>query len=251
MVEGRVTTRIDDGIGTVSFFHPQKNSLPGDVLARIADGIAELGEHDDVRVVVLRSEGDGPFCAGASFDELGAITDVEGGTEFFMGFARVILAIRSCPSFVVGRVQGKAVGGGVGLAAACDHTIAADGASIKLSELALGFGPFVIGPVVERKIGRAAFTAMTIDTDWRDAAWAERHGLYTQVTPDLATLDEAVEGLAIRLAGSNPDAVRALKAIFWTGTDNWHTLLHERARQSGSLALSRHTQNALEALRGR
>lgn len=249
MTEGRVDIRVEDRIGTVSFFHPKKNSLPGDVLARIAEGISKVGERDDVGVVVLRSEGDGPFCAGASFDELQAFSDIDGGTEFFMGFARVILAIRSCPRFVVGRIHGKAVGGGVGLAAACDHTLATERASIKLSEFALGFGPFVIGPAVERKVGRSAFAAMSIDTDWRDARWAEAHGLYAKVVDDVPALDEAVDALATRLAAANPDATRALKAVFWAETEDWDTLLHERARRSGTLALSTHTQEALAAFR--
>jgi len=251
VTEGRVDIRVEDRIGTVSFFHPKKNSLPGDVLARIATAVTEVGERDDVGVVVLRSEGDGPFCAGASFDELQAFSDVEGGTEFFMGFARVILAIRSCPRFVVGRIHGKAVGGGVGLAAACDHALATERASIKLSEFALGFGPFVIGPAVERKVGRSAFAAMSIDTDWRDAHWAEAHGLYAKVVADVPALDEAVDALAIRLAAANPDAARALKAVFWAETEDWDTLLRERARRSGTLALSSHTQEALAAFRSR
>ncbi|MGE0430680.1 MAG: enoyl-CoA hydratase/isomerase family protein [Planctomycetota bacterium] len=248
---GTVNLHVENGVGTVSFFHPKKNSLPGDILRSIASTITAAGAHADVRVVVLRSEGSGPFCAGASFDELLAVTDVEQGHRFFMGFAQVILAIRECPKFVIARVQGKAVGGGVGLVAASDYALAVQGASIRLSEFALGFGPFVIGPAVQRRIGQTAFSTASIDADWRDAAWAAHHGLYTRVVDDAAALDTAVNELAAQLAASNPQAVAELKQIFQQGTDDWPRLLSERAGISAKLVLTDFVQATITAIKAK
>ena len=242
---GEVTVAVADGIATVTFFHPKGNSLPGALLRRLADAIARAGTLDEARVIVLRSTGTGPFCAGASFDELKAVRDAEGGREFFSGFARVILAMTRCPKFVVTRVHGRVAGGGIGIVAASDYAIAAEKASLRLSELALGIGPFVVGPVIERKVGLAAFSAMAVDADWRDAAWGERWGLYTRLLPNEAALDEAVNGMAATLARSNPAAMAQLKRVFWRGTEEWETLLAERAAISGELVLSDFTRAAI------
>ncbi|HEY0970427.1 MAG TPA: enoyl-CoA hydratase/isomerase family protein [Gemmatimonadales bacterium] len=244
---GTVSVSVADGVATVTFGHPKSNSLPGALLRRIADAVRELGANGEARVVVLRSEGTGPFCAGASFDELRAIGDAAAGKEFFMGFARLILAMRGIPQLVIARVHGRAVGGGVGVAAAADYTLAARNASVKLSELAVGIGPFVVGPAIERKIGTGAFSALAIDAaSWRDAAWAERHGLYASVHDDVDALDAAVDTLARTLARSNPEAMARMKRIFWQGTDEWDTLLAERAEASGTLVLSEFTRKAIE-----
>jgi methylglutaconyl-CoA hydratase len=211
-----------------------------------------LGGNPAARVIVLRSEGPGPFCAGASFDELRSVGSVAAGKEFFLGFARLILAIRSCPKFVIARVQGRTVGGGVGVVAAADYAVATEAASVKLSELAVGIGPFVVGPAIERKIGLAAFQALAVDaTEWRDAAWAERAGLYARVVPSIPELDGVVSGLAARLALSNPDAMAQMKSVFWRGTEHWETLLAERAEMSGTLVLSDFTRRALASFAAR
>jgi len=202
-------------------------------------------------VIVLRSEGSGPFCAGASFHELTSVADAAAGRKFFSGFARVILAMIRAPKFVLARVHGKVAGGGVGLVAASDYTIAVQSASAKLSELALGIGPFVVGPCIERKIGLAAFSAMTVDADWRDADWCERHGLYSRVYLDAAEMDAALDTLAATLALSNPEAMAKLKQIFWTGTERWDDLLASRAMLSGAMVLSDYTRNAIERFRAR
>lgn len=246
---GRVTVDVQDGIATVTFFHPKKNSLPGVLLKEIAESIDAVGNNDNARVVILKSEGDGPFCAGASFDELLAIDSFERGKEFFMGFARLILAMRRCPKFIVGRIQGKAVGGGVGVASAMDYALATERSAIKLSELALGIGPFVVGPAVERKIGNGPFTAMSVDADWRDAAWAKNHGLYVDTYASIETLDAAVAATAVRLAGFSPEAMQRLKTACWSGTDHWEALLEERAEMSGKLVLSDFTANAIAAFK--
>lgn len=247
MADGYVNVSIaDNGVCTVEFGHPASNSLPGAVLRKLAASITEAGRDDRTKVIVLRSGGDRAFCAGASFDELVSIEDEAQGLTFFSGFALVINAMRTCPKLIIGRVQGKAVGGGVGLASAVDYCIATSHASVKLSELAVGIGPFVVGPAVERKIGTSAMSQLAIDaTEWRSAEWAEQRGLYAAVLPDAAALDAAVEALALRLAGSNPEAMAELKRVFWSGTDHWDELLAERAAISGRLVLSDFTRHAI------
>lgn len=247
---GTVSSVIADGIADVSFGHPKSNSLPASVLRALAEQIAWVGTRDDVRVILLRSYGTGAFCAGASFDELVAIADPAAGQEFFMGFARVILAMTRCPKPIVTRVQGKVVGGGVGIVAASDYAMAIDRASVKLSELAVGIGPFVVGPAIEWKIGRGPFSAMAIDADWRDAAWAASHGLYAKVFDTMAELEASVDSFVHQLAAANPDAVRQIKANTWAGTDDWPTLLAERASMSGRMVLSEHTRIAIEKFKG-
>lgn len=242
---GRVTTIVEHGIATVSFHHPKGNCLPGALLSRLAREIAAAGANADARAIVLRSEGAGPFCAGASFDELVAIDSADAGTEFFSGFSRVILAMLRAPKFVVSRVHGKAAGGAVGLIAASDYALAVGGASAKLSELAIGIGPFVVGPVIEKKIGLAAYQAMSVDADWRTAEWGERHGLYAAVCADEAQLDQRVAALAGTLAAANPVAMAEMKRVFWAGTEQWERLLAERARMSGTLVLSAFTRDAI------
>lgn len=249
--DGYVRTDIADGIGRIEFFHPKSNALPSAILRDLAAAVTAVGADSSARVIVLQSGGSGPFCAGASFDELTAIASPEQGQEFFSGFARVILAMIRAPKFVISRVHGKAAGGAVGLIAASDFSMAVTKASAKLSELAVGIGPFVVGPVIEKKIGLAAFGAMTVDADWRDAAWGERHGLYAKLFDDVAAMDDAVTALATTLAASNPEAMAMLKRVFWAGTEQWETLLAERAAMSGTLVLSAFTRNAIGAFKTR
>ena len=248
---GDVSITIADGIGTVRFSHPKGNSLPGALLRRLAEAVTWVGKDPAARVIVLQSGGAGPFCAGASFDELVDIADAEEGEAFFSGFAGVILAMIRAPKFVLVRVHGRAAGGGVGIAAAGDYTFAVRGASAKLSELAVGIGPFVVGPVIERRIGRGPYAAMTVDADWRDAAWGERHGLYARVLDDAASMDAAINGLAGTLAASNPDAMEDLKRVFWAGTEDWEQMLADRARMSGRLVTSGFTRAAIAKFKGK
>jgi len=247
--DGSVDLHVDAGIATVRFGHPQSNALPGTLLRSLASTVEHAGARDDVRVVVLRSEGQGAFCAGASFDEMAALDDPAGGREFFLGFARVMLAMVRAPVPVVTAVQGKVVGGGVGLVAASDYAIAIDRASLRLSELLIGIGPFVVGPVIAHKVGVGAFAAMTLDAAWRDAAWAERHGLYAQVVPDAAALDASVAERAGQLASSSPDAVRAIKQVLWEGTASWDDLLGQRAATSARLVLGEAGRAAIAKFR--
>lgn len=242
---GRVETRVENGVATIDFYHPKGNSLPASVLAGLAAAVTEAGEDVALRVIVLRSEGTGAFCGGASFSELQAISDDISGKNFFLGFANLILAMIRCPKFIIARVQGKTVGGGVGVVAASDYVIATSAASVRLSELALGIGPFVVGPVIERKIGRAAFSALAVDAGWRDAAWAGTHGLYSSVHDSIEALDAATTALAARLAASNPEAMSRMKKVFWEGTEEWGALLSDRAATSGKLVLSDFARKAI------
>lgn len=242
-----VKSHIEHGINTIEFFHPQSNSLPGKILEELAREIHFAGTHDDTRVIILRSGGEKTFCSGASFDELVAIKNEQEGLRFFSGFANVINAMRKCPKFIIGRIQGRCVGGGVGLASAVDYAIATDKAEIKLSELAVGIGPFVVGPAVERKIGTAAFSTMAIDaTNWRSTDWAKRKGLFAEIHNSIENMDEAVYNLANTLAHSNPVAMAQMKKIFWKGAEHWDELLKERAAISGKLVLGEFTKKAIE-----
>ncbi len=250
--EGYVSHEIEHGIATIEFFHPASNSLPSAILTDLAKTINDVGIDNRVKVIVLRSSGDRAFCAGASFEELMSISSGEEGTKFFSGFAHVINAMRKCHKLIIGRVQGKAVGGGVGLIAATDYAIATEDSSVKLSELAVGIGPFVVGPAVERKIGMSGFSQLAIDaTEWRSAEWAKRHGLYSEIHKSISDVDDSVNSLADRLAHSSPDAMGQLKKIFWQGTDHWDSLLSERAAISGRLVLSDFTRNAINAFKAK
>ena len=235
-----------NGIGTIEFYHPQSNSLPGNILAKLATTITDAGNDKNIKVIILKSAGERAFCAGASFDELIAIDNPEQGKNFFLGFANVINAARKCPKFILGRVQGKAVGGGVGMAAATDYCFATKYSSSKLSELAIGIGPFVVGPAVERKIGTSAFSAMTINaTKWFDANWSREKGLYTDVFDSVEELDDEIDKLASTLSKSNPEAMEKLKKVMWNGTEDWDRLLDKRAESSGILVISDFTIKAI------
>jgi methylglutaconyl-CoA hydratase len=246
--DGTVSVAVTNGIATITFFHPKKNALPASLLRQLTEAIDGVAANPDARIVVLASDGTGAFCAGASFDELRSIRSADDGKEFFSGFARVILAMRRCPKIIIGRVQGKAVGGGVGLVAATDYSFALPAASIRLSELAVGLGPFVVGPVIERKVGRSAFAALAIDHDWRDAEWACQHGLYTRIMDTEAAMDAVLPAFARRLSDVNPDALTQVKRMTWEGTNHWETLLFERAAISGRLAMSEQTAKAVGRL---
>jgi methylglutaconyl-CoA hydratase len=251
-MSGKVIVDNKDGVAEITFFHPQSNSLPGELLRALAKEIEKSGRDQEVSVIVLKSEGEKAFCAGASFDELVSIRDFEQGKIFFSGFASVINAIRKADKFVIARVHGKAVGGGVGLASAADISFAHESASVKLSELAVGIGPFVVGPAVERKIGKAAFMELTIQaSEWKSATWAREKGLFAEVYSTVSDMDQAIKKLTQQLAGSNPEAMSALKKIFWEGTENWDTLLNDRAAVSGRLVISDFTRKAIEKFKSR
>lgn len=243
---------IQNGIGTIEFFTVQSNSLPGDILKKLADTITEAGENPEVKVIVLKSGGDRTFCAGASFDELVSIETAEGGLTFFMGFANVINAMRKAPKFIIGRLQGKAVGGGIGLASSVDYCFATKHSAIKLSELALGIGPFVVGPAIERKMGLSAMSQMGMNPDeFYDPKWAHQKGLFGKLYDDVASLDKAVNELAKKLAAYNPEAMAEMKKVFWKGTEHWDELLAERAQISGHLVTSDFTKNFINKFKNK
>ncbi len=245
--ESYVKQQIKNEIATIEFFHPAHNSLPGDILAELAQTITDAGNNKEVKVIILKSGGNRTFCAGASFNELVAIKTEEEGKHFFSGFANVINAMRKCPKFIIGRIQGKTVGGGVGIASATDYCMATKYASIKLSELNVGIGPFVVGPAVERKLGLSAMSQIAIDANtFYSAEWAKQKGLYAQVFETVEELDEAVQTFAENLCTYNPEAMKEMKKVFWKGTEDWDTLLSERAVISGRLVLSDFTKETLK-----
>jgi len=247
MLESYISTHTDhNGITTIEFFHPQSNSLPGKMLNELAQEIHHAGLNADTKLIILRSAGEKAFCAGASFEELSAITNSEEGKHFFSGFARVINTMRTCGKLIIGRIHGKCVGGGVGLLAAVDYAIASETAEVKLSELSIGIGPFVVGPVIERKTGNAAFSHLAIDAGmWRSADWAKRKGLFAEVHSSIENMDESITRLAGLLAHANPEALAEMKKIFWKGTEHWDQLLDERAAISGRLVVSKFTKDAI------
>lgn len=251
-MEAYVKSTIDRKVGIIEFYHPQSNSLPGQQLRELTEAIESFGKDPEVRVILLKSAGNRAFCAGASFDELISIQDRETGRQFFSGFASVINAMRKAPKFVVVRVQGKAVGGGVGLAAAGDYTVGTHHSAIKLSELAIGIGPFVVGPPIIRKIGVSAFSQLSINaTEFQRAEWAREKGLYAELYPSTEDLDAGLEGLAQRLVMSSPDAMKEIKKAAWVGTDDWDDLLAARAEISGELVLSSFTREAINRFKAR
>lgn len=247
-----VKTETHKGITSIEFFHPQSNSLPAKILQQLAHEIHFAGTHAETRVIILRSGGDRSFCAGASFNELLNIETEAQGFTFFSGFAQVINAMRKCPKFIIARVQGKCVGGGVGLAASADYAIALEGADVKLSEIAVGIGPFVVGPAVERKIGNAAFSALAIDGGmWRNSEWAKRKGLFAEVHENSNNMDESIERLSTHLAQSNPEAMAEMKKMFWKDTGHWDELLNQRAAISGRLVLSSFAKAAIQKFKAK
>ena len=246
MNQGTITTNITNKIATIAFFHPASNSLPSELINRLIESINRLANNDEVSVIILQSEGDKTFCAGASFDELRSINNLEEGKQFFSGFANIINAIRKCPKFIIGRAQGKVVGGGVGILAATDYCFATEAADIKLSELSIGIGPFVIAPAVERKIGVSALSELTLDANhWRTAYWAKDNGLFNTVFDNTRDMDTSISILTSNLAKYSLDAMQEMKKVLWHDTDHWDELLLERAEISGKLALSEFTKNAL------
>ena len=249
---GYVKTETHQGITTIEFSHPKSNSLPAKILEALAKEIHFAGTHSESKVIILKSAGDSTFCSGASVNELMDIKNEAEGQKFFSGFADVINAIRKCPKFIIGRIQGKCVGGGVGLAAAVDYAIATENAEIKLSELELGIGPFVVGPAIEKKIGSAAFSALAIDSAmWRNSEWAKRKGLFAEVHESIVNMDESIFRLSHHLSHSNPAAMAEMKKIFWKGTEHWDDLLKERAAISGRLVLSEYTKAAIEKIKAK
>jgi len=246
---GFLLTTIENKIATLEFGHPASNSFPSDLLNRLTNELNSLSSNLEVSVIVLKSSGAGAFCAGASFDELLAVSNQEEATQFFSGFANVLNAMRNCAKIIIGRIHGKAVGGGVGIIAACDYALATNESAIKLSELAIGIGPFVIDPAITRKIGKSAMAEMSLETEWKSSNWAKQKGLYAKVFETTTELDAEISAFAKKLANYNPEALIEMKKVFWEGTENWKTLLYERAEISGKLVLSDFSKKALKQLK--
>jgi len=247
-----VNYTISNAIGIIEFYTPHHNSLPSTILTQLAATIANASADESCAVIILKSAGEKTFCAGASFDELIAIETTEEGLQFFSGFANVINAMRKCPKFIIGCVQGKAVGGGVGLASACDYTFATIYAAVKLSELAVGIGPFVVGPAVERKIGISAAYELAIDaTNFRTAEWAKQKGLFVEIFESKAEMEQVAMQFANNLSTQSPVAMAEIKKAFWSGTENWGELLMQRAAISGRLVLSSFTKEFIKQFKAK
>jgi methylglutaconyl-CoA hydratase len=252
IINGYVVSETHKGIATIEFFHPQSNSLPHRLLEELANEIHAMGTEHDTKVIVLRSGGEKAFCAGASFNELSQIENEKKGFDFFSGFADVINAMRKCPKLIIGRIHGKCIGGGVGLAAAADYAIAHESADIRLSELSIGIGPFVVGPAIERRIGISAFGHLAIDAArWRNAEWSKKKGLFAEVHTTIEGMDESIFRLTNELTHSSPQAMAELKKILWKGTEHWDELLFHRAEISGKLVLSNFTKHAIEKFKSK
>lgn len=249
---GYVRHEIHQHISTIEFFHPQSNALPAALLAELTHAIQDASNNVDSLVIVLRSAGEKAFCSGAFFDELLAVQNEQQGTAFFSGVANVINAIRKSPKFIIGRIHGKCVGGGVGIAAACDYAIALEGADVKLSELSVGIGPFVVGPVLERKMGLSAFSQLAIDSSlWRNTEWARRKGLFAEMHSTVEGMDESIRRLAFSLSHTSAKATSELRKVLWAGTEHWDTLLKERAAITGKLVVSAATKEAIAAFKAK
>lgn len=241
---------ITGNIATIEFYHPKSNSFPSTQLSELSRLFETLGKNEEVKVIILKSTGDRVFSAGASFDELLTINDIQKGKKFFMGFANVIMAMRNCPKFIVGCITGKVVGGGVGLVAACDYALASESASVRLSELSIGIGPFVIEPAITRKIGITGFSEMTMNpTEWKSSEWIKGKGMYNFVYPNAETCEKAANKFAHDLAVYSPEAMKELKNIFWKSTDDWKEIMPKRAELSGRLVLSDFTKQTLNKLK--
>lgn len=252
MTEPYIKNDIKEGIATVEFFHPKSNSFPSNQLNALINTFDELAVNDEVKIIILKSAGESVFCAGASFDELLTINDFETGTKFFMGFANLILAMRNCPKFIIGQIEGKVVGGGVGLMAACDYTFAHKNASIRLSELSIGIGPFVIEPAITRKIGIKSFSELTLNPkEWVSADWCKKAGLYNDVFDSKEELYKSCNEFALQLSQYSPEAMSHLKSIFWQNTENWNEIMPKRAEMSGKLVLSDFTKSTLKKFKSK
>ena len=251
-VNGSLYSKIENYIATVEFGHPSANCFPLELLERLEKEFIKLSDNNEVRLIILKSEGEKTFCAGASFDELLSLKNEEESIRFFSGFAKLFLAMRDCKQPIIGRVLGKTVGGGVGLLSACDYVMATESASIKLSELSIGIGPFVIAPVVSRKMGVAAFNELTLSPDqWKNAYWAQEKGLFARVFENIEEMDKALEYFAETLVKSNPEALSEMKRITWENTEHWDKELMEKAAISGRLALSEQTQKTLSKIKNK
>ena len=247
-----VYTSVENNVAIIEFSSEQANALSMDLLHRLAKELDVASVNDSVKVVLLKSAGEKTFCAGAFFDELVKVDSLESGKVFFSGFASVLNAIRNCSKPVIGRAQGKAVGGGVGILATCDYVFATEQASIRLPELSIGIGPFVIAPAVERKIGIGALSELSFSPDqWKNAYWAQQKGLIARVYETAKEMDEAIDHFLVTLLKSNPQALSEMKRVTWQHTEHWERELIDNAAISGRLVLSEQTRLMLEKLKNK
>lgn len=242
-----VQLNITHNIATISFYSIKSNSFTSIMLHELSQLLDEVSKNETINVVILKSEGEKTFCAGASFDELLQVENEEDASLFFSGFAKVILAMKNCKIPIITRVQGNAVGGGVGIIAASDYAFSLNNCKVKLSELSLGFGPFVIEPAVSRKIGIIAMQNISYNpVEWKNIQWARENNLFQETFETIELMDEKIEIFVNQLSNYSRDALVELKKVFWNNTEHWDKLLYERAAISGKLALSSYTKVKLK-----
>lgn len=248
-MEAFVTTIVENHIAKITFGTPKSNSLPGEILEKLASTLLEEGAKNEVKAILLQSAGEKAFCAGASFDELLEINDLETSKIFFGGFAKVLNSMRNCKKIVVVRVQGKTTGGGVGIACGADYCFATQEAALALTEINLGIGPFVIGPYVERKIGKSQFTAMAIDAEFRSALWAKEHSIYHSVSESIEEMDLQLSDFLNKLSTRSDEALSLIKKVSWEGTEHFDQLSPERIVMSASLILEKSAKERIESIK--
>ncbi len=238
IMEEYLNIEMHGNYAVIEFFHPSHNSLHTGLLDKLRIAIDDLEKEESVNCILLKSGGDRTFCAGANFDEMKSISNFDEGKKFFSGFGKVIQSMKKSSKIIVGRIQGKAVGGGVGIIAACDIAFATKFASIRLSELSIGIGPFVIEPAVTRKLGISGFSELTLrPLVWKDALWVKSKGMFSEVFKTTELLDDYVDKYIKSLSSYSPVAIREIKKMLWHGTESWDSLMEKRAEISGELAM--------------
>lgn len=242
-----VHTQIENSIAKIQFYNPASNACDPSMLAQMVHAFNTLSANSQVKVILLSSKGNKAFCAGASITHLSELKDMKAATDFFSGFGRLILSMKNCNKIIVTSVQGKAVGGGVGIIAASDYVIATENSGLRLSELMIGIGPLVIAPAVIRKVGVAHFSQLSLKpSTWKDAKWGAAHGLFNELVTDGDSLENVTVDYCNSLASYSAQALSALKSVLWQGTEHWEELLYENAAKTATLSLSEDAQESFK-----
>lgn len=204
----------DAGVARITLARPDiRNAFSDVAIADITQAFLTVGARADVRAVVLAAEGPA-FCAGADLNWMRRMADYsrDENRDDAGKLAEMLRVIYECPQPTLARVQGDVYAGGLGLVAACDMAVAAEGAGFCLSEVKIGLIPATISPYVIRAMGARAAHRYFLTGERFDAAEARRIGLVHEVVAAEA-LDDTVNGLLKPLLSAGPDAVRACKRL--------------------------------------
>ena len=204
----------NNAIATVTLNRPQvHNAFDETLIADVTACFARLSEDAEVRAIVLRGAGES-FCAGADLHWMGRMAGYsqEENRADADALQRMFDVIATCPKPTIARVQGGAIGGGVGLVAVCDVVIAAPEAKFALSEVRLGLVPAVIAPYVLQKIGMGAARALFVTGERFNAEEALRIGLVQQVVAAIE-LDAAIQKKLEWILHAGPNAIAAAKRL--------------------------------------